>query len=131
MNTIIVAAGILIEGRKVLLTQRKAGTHLANLWEFPGGKAREGEDPKSALVRELDEELGMCVTVGEIACVTFYRYEDKSVLLLFYDVARTPDSKDPEVLDVAAFRWADAKSLDPKDFPPADVEVLAKVRARL
>lgn len=131
MNTIIVAAGILIESGRVLLTQRKPGTHLANLWEFPGGKAKPGEDPRVALVRELSEELGIAVTVGEIVCATFYRYEEKAVLLLFYLVTRTTDSRDPEALDVAAFRWSGTEGLDPAEFPPADVEVLAKVRARL
>lgn len=131
MNTIIVAAGILVESDRVLLTQRKPGTHLANLWEFPGGKAKPGEDPKIAVVRELAEELGITVTVGEIVCATFYRYEEKAILLLFYVVTRTTDSRDPEAIDVAAFRWARVEGLDPAEFPPADVEVLAEVRARL
>jgi 8-oxo-dGTP diphosphatase len=131
MNTIIVAAGILIESGRVLLTQRKPGSHMPNLWEFPGGKAEAGEDPKDAVIRELREELGITVIVGDIVCATFYRYREKAVLLLFYDVTRTAASKQPEVLDVAAFRWATRQELDPAVFPPADVEVLAKVRARL
>ena len=133
MNTILVAAGILIEGGKVLLTQRKRGSHLADLWEFPGGKCEPGEDPKDALVRELREELGIEVAVGDAVCVTFHRYEEagKAVLLLFYEVARKPGSPEPCALDVAALRWSTAESLDPRAFPPADVEVLAKVRARL
>jgi len=133
MNTIIVSAGILIEAGKVLLTQRKQGSHLADLWEFPGGKCEPGEDPKAALVRELREELGIEVTVGDIVCVTFHRYEDagKAVLLLFYEVARTPVSPHPSAIDVAALRWSGKESLDPAEFPPADVEVLAKIRARL
>ena len=51
MRTVIVAAGILIEGGKVLLSRRKTGTHLAGLWEFPGGKAEAGEDPRFVLRR--------------------------------------------------------------------------------
>ena len=54
MRTDVVAAGILIEHGKVLLSRRKSGTHLAGLWEFPGGKADPGEDPRAALRRELD-----------------------------------------------------------------------------
>jgi 8-oxo-dGTP diphosphatase len=133
MNTIIVSAGILIESGKVLLTQRKLGSHLAHLWEFPGGKCEPGEDPKVALVRELREELGIEVDVGDAVCVTFHRYEDaqKAVLLLFYEVARKPGSAEPCAIDVAALRWSGKSALDPSEFPPADVEVLAKVRARL
>src|SRR5438552_1892129 len=126
MNTILVAAGILIETGKVLLTQRKRGTHLADSWEFPGGKVEAGEDPKDALVRELREELGIEVLVGDVVCVTFHRYDDagKAVLLLFYEVTRTPESPDPCALDVAGMRWSSKEGLDPATFPPADVEVL-------
>lgn len=142
MRTVIVAAGVLVEERdavpRVLLTRRKAGTHLAGLWELPGGKVEPGEDPKAALVRELREELGVEVTVGAIACVTFHRYEDaeKAVLLLFYDVARTPGSPEPRPIDVAELSWATAADLAPDapaglEFPPADVEVVGEVRARL
>ena len=133
MHTVLVAAGILIESGRVLLTQRKHGTHLADLWEFPGGKVEPGEDPKDALVRELREELGIDVLVRDAVCVTFHRYEDagKTVLLLFYEVTRRPGSPDPRALEVAALRWEGREGLDPAAFPPADVEVLAKVRARL
>jgi 8-oxo-dGTP diphosphatase len=129
---IIVAAGILIEDGKVLLTQRKRGTHLEDRWEFPGGKCEEDEDPKAALVRELAEEVGIDVRVGDPVCVTFHRYLDanKSVLLLFFEVTRTSE-KEPSAIDVAAVRWATTSDLDPADFPPADVDVLAKVRTRL
>src|SRR5580698_8298867 len=108
MNTVLVAAAILVEGGRVLLTQRKSGGHLAGKWEFPGGKVESGEDPRHALVRELEEELGILVTVGEIVDVTFHRYDeaDKSVLLLFFEASRIPASPPPRALDVAAFEWA-------------------------
>jgi 8-oxo-dGTP diphosphatase len=133
MRTVIVAAGIVIEGGRVLLTQRKTGAHLAGMWEFPGGKVEPGEDPKEALRRELVEELGIDVTVGDVVDVTFHRYDDaeKAVLLLFYEAARTPGSAAPSARDVAAFAWEDAHGLDPARFPPADVAILRKVRARL
>jgi 8-oxo-dGTP diphosphatase len=133
MQTVIVAAGVLIEDGRVLLTQRKAGAHLAGLWEFPGGKVEAGEDPRDALRRELVEELGIDVRVGDVVDVAFHRYDDvgKAVLLLFYEAARTATSGGPEARDVAAFRWSDLTSLDPANFPPADVSVLHKVAARL
>src|SRR5580698_3527980 len=133
MNTVVVAAAVLIEESRVLLTQRRVGTHLAGAWEFPGGKVEPGEDPREALRRELSEELGIEATAGEILDVTFHRYEDadKAVLLLFFEATRDAGSPDPRALDVAAFRWAPAADLDPAHFPPADVAVLAKVRSRL
>jgi 8-oxo-dGTP diphosphatase len=126
-----VAAAVLIEGGRVLLTQRKAGTHLAGAWEFPGGKVRTGEDPRHALVRELEEELGIATFVGEVMDVTFHRYPERSVLLLFYETRRAPQSPEPRALDVAAFRWARGHELEEASFPPADVAFLQKVRARL
>jgi 8-oxo-dGTP diphosphatase len=133
MKTVVVSAGVVIEEGRVLLTQRKAGSHLAGLWEFPGGKVESGEDPREALARELREELGITVTVGEVVDVTFHRYEDadKAVLLLFFEATRTPDSPAPRALDVAAFLWADATHLAPERFPPADVAILRKVEARM
>jgi 8-oxo-dGTP diphosphatase len=133
MRTVIVAAGIVIERGKVLLSQRKRGTHLEGLWEFPGGKVEEGEDPRVALARELEEELGIDTIVGEIVDVTFHRYEDadKAVLLLFFEATRSVGSKEPSAVDVAEVAWFEGAALDPAKFPPADVAVLAKVRARL
>jgi 8-oxo-dGTP diphosphatase len=133
MDTILVAAAVLIEDGRVLLTQRKKGTHLEGKWEFPGGKVHGGEDPRDALVRELEEELGIRALVGEILDVTFHRYEEaqKSVLLLFFEASLSPESPPPRAVDVAAFRWAKKEDLSPEQFPPADVAVLCKVTARL
>jgi 8-oxo-dGTP diphosphatase len=133
MKTVVVSAGVILEGGRVLLTQRKAGSHLAGLWEFPGGKVESGEDPRDALARELFEELGILVTVGEIIDTTFHRYEeaDKAVLLLFFEAKRTPASPPPQALDVAALLWADTADLAPEKFPPADVTILHKVEARM
>jgi len=133
MRTVIVAAGILIEDGKVLLSRRKKGTHLAGLWEFPGGKAEPGEDPRVALRRELEEELGITTRIGEILDVTFHRYDeaDKAVLLLFFEAEREESSPEPRAIDVAEVAWCGVESLDPSTFPPADIAVLAKVKARL
>jgi 8-oxo-dGTP diphosphatase len=132
-RTIIVAAGVLIEAGRVLLAQRKPGAHLAGAWELPGGKVEEGEDPREALRRELREELGIDVEVGEILDVAFHRYTDagRTVLLLFFAASRLPGSPDPQLLDVAAIEWAGPSALDPARFPAADVAVLGKVRRLL
>jgi 8-oxo-dGTP diphosphatase len=130
VKTVLVAAAVLVESGRVLLTRRKSGAHLEGKWEFPGGKVEAGEDPRDALVRELREEIGIEAQVGEILDVTFHRYEDadKAVLLLFFLAARTPASPEPRAIDVAAFEWATREKLDPAVFPPADVAVLEKVR---
>ena len=128
---VIVSAGVIVEGARVLLSQRKSGTHLAGAWEFPGGKVEAGEDPRDALARELREELGIEVEVGDPLEITFHRYAMKSVLLLFVAAKRKAGSAEPRALDVAAVRWAGIDELRDEEFPPADVAVLAKVRAQL
>lgn len=126
---VLVVAGVLVRQGRVLLTQRVAGTHLAGAWEFPGGKMEPGESPEAALVRELREEVGLAVTVGEVLEVTFWRYPKKDVLLLFYRV----EAGDAPVqnLQVAAHAWVDADGLAAYTFPPADEAVLVKVRRLL
>jgi 8-oxo-dGTP diphosphatase len=132
LSTVLVAAGVIVERGLVLLAQRKPGTHLAGAWEFPGGKVFAGEDPREALRRELREELGIEVTVGEIVDVTFHRYDPRTtVLLLFFEATRVPGTPEPRAIDVARFEWAGVEALDPTRFPPADVAVLQKVRSRL
>ncbi len=133
MRTVLVSAAVLIERDRVLLTQRKPGGHLAGAWEFPGGKVEPGEDPRAALRRELAEEVGIDADVGEIVDVTFHLYEEveKAMVLLFFEATRREGSPDPHALDVAAVKWAVRNDLRDAEFPPADLAVLAKVRARL
>ncbi len=128
---VIVAAAVLVEAGRVLLSQRKSGTHLAGAWEFPGGKVEPGEDPRAALARELKEELGIDAEAGDVVEVTFHRYETKDVLLLFFRTTRLPGSPEPRALDVADVRWSGLEDLKDELFPPADVAVLAKVRKLL
>lgn len=129
--SILVSAAVIVDRDRVLLTQRKSGTHLAGAWEFPGGKVEAGEDPRDALARELREEIGVTAEVGDIVEVTFHRYPTKSVLLLFFAARIAPSSPEPRAIDVAAVRWAARDELRDELFPPADVAVLAKVRAML
>jgi 8-oxo-dGTP diphosphatase len=128
---ILVAAAVLVEHDRVLLTQRKRGTHLAGAWEFPGGKVELGEDPRDAPARELREEIGVEVSVGDPVEVTFHRYPEKTVLLLFFEATRLPGSPEPTAIDVADVKWARADELVDGMFPPADVAILGKVRGRL
>lgn len=128
---VLVSAAVIIEGDRVLLSQRKRGTHLELAWEFPGGKVEPGEDPRVALARELEEELGIQCDVGAPVEVTFHAYPEKDVLLLFFEATRRPGSADPRALDVAAVRWAAASELRDEEFPPADVAILQRIRARL
>ena len=126
MPTIVAAAVVLDRGR-VLLTQRAEGTHLEGLWEFPGGKLEPGESPEEALVRECREECGIEIAVDDILEVTFHRYPEKDVLLLFYRCSIV--SGEVRHLQVNAHAWVAPDELDRYDFPPADAGVLARIRA--
>ena len=127
MPTVIVAAAVVVVEGRVLLTQRPGGTHLAGTWEFPGGKLEAGESPEEALCRELREEIGVEASVGEVFEVTFWRYAEKDVLLLFYRTTIVGGTV--QHLGVAAHTWATADELEAYVFPPADVPVRTKLRA--
>jgi 8-oxo-dGTP diphosphatase len=129
MPTLLVSAAVVIRDRKVLLTQRPGGTHLADLWEFPGGKVEHGESPTEALVRELREELGVEARVGDIVDVTFWRYPTRDVLLLFYRTEIV--SGDIQHLGVSAHTWVTRDEIDRYAMPPADVPVVAKIKTLL
>jgi 8-oxo-dGTP diphosphatase len=85
------------------------------------------------LRRELQEELGIWARAGDVIDVTFHLYAEarKAVTLLFFEATRDPGSPPPRALEVAALRWASSAELDPSHFPPADAEVLRKVKKRL
>ncbi|MEM8609745.1 MAG: 8-oxo-dGTP diphosphatase MutT [Myxococcota bacterium] len=121
----IVAAAVVVHDGKVLLTQRTADQHLAGMWEFPGGKLEEGEAPEEALVRECREECGIEVAVHEVVDVTFHRYPEKSVLLLFYRC--TWVGGDVQNLQVADHAWVAPGEVRDYALPPADVAVVEKV----
>src|SRR3954447_13809190 len=87
-NPIILVAAVALvdtDGR-VLLAERPAGKHLAGTWEFPGGKVHAGETPEAALIRELDEELGISVHESCLAPFTFasHSYENFHLLMPLY-----------------------------------------------
>jgi 8-oxo-dGTP diphosphatase len=128
---VIVVAGVLFERGRVLLSQRKSGTHLEGRWELPGGKIEPREDPRAALVRELREELGIEARVGEPFEVTSHDYGSKHVLLLFFEATRAEGSPEPRAIDVADVKWATRNELDALEFPEADVAVIEKIKARL
>lgn len=84
MKPIKVVCGIIWKEGKVFIARRKAGKSLAGFWEFPGGKLEEGEAPELALVRELEEELGMQVNISEFFGSKIHHYESFSIELIAY-----------------------------------------------
>lgn len=126
MKTIEVAAGLVFRGGKLLITQRHAGSHLGGLWEFPGGKREPGETFEQCLRRELREELGCEVEVGERLESIAHDYPEKSVRLEFFRCRWI--AHEPRPLDCADCRWVTREQLADFEFPAADARLLEKLR---
>ena len=121
----VVAAVIERDGR-ILITRRRAGTHLAGLWEFPGGKRQPGEDAADALVREIREELGARLTVGEVIDTVEWQYPEKRVRLVFF---RGTIAGEPRPLEGQEMAWVVPADLSHYEFPPADASLLERLTA--
>jgi len=122
MKTVIVTAGVVIEREKLLVTQRKEDSSQGLLWEFPGGKVEEGEEPRGALRRELKEELDVEVEVGMIFEAVYYLYPQYPILLLVYRCRI--DKGIPTPVGCHDLRWVNLKELKKLAMPPADNPIL-------
>jgi mutator protein MutT len=126
LPVIEVSAGLIFRDGKLLIAQRHTAAHLGGLWEFPGGKREPGETFEQCLVRELDEELGIEVVVGELFESVAYSYPEKTVALKFFlcQVKRG----EPQPLGCAAVKWIKLPELSQHEFPAADARLLEKIR---
>ena len=79
-----VSAALIFRDGKLLITQRHAEAHLGGLWEFPGGKREPDETFEQCLVREIREELGVEISVGELFESVTHAYPEKTVHLKFF-----------------------------------------------
>jgi mutator protein MutT len=104
-----------------LVTRRLEGTHLAGMWEFPGGKIGSGETHAQALVREIREELDADVDVGALLFETQFDYAERRVSLHFY---RCTLRGEPKPLLGQEMKWVPRADLRALDFPPADADLI-------
>ncbi|KQW19259.1 NTP pyrophosphohydrolase [Afipia sp. Root123D2] len=123
--TLVVACALIDADNRVLIAQRPQGKTLAGLWEFPGGKLEPGERPEPALIRELQEELGIITQEACLAPLTFasHAYDDFHLLMPLYICRRWQG-------DVAAregqkLAWVRANKLRDYPMPPADIPLIA------
>ncbi|EID13063.1 (deoxy)nucleoside triphosphate pyrophosphohydrolase [Mycolicibacterium phlei] len=127
MSDQIVVAGALISGAALLVAQRERPPELAGLWELPGGKVAAGESDEAALARELQEELGVEVTVG--ARVGADVAIGPSLILRAYRVTQTGGTL--QANDHRALRWITVDELDALPWVPADRTWLDDLRCAL
>jgi len=114
-----VVGAVIVKDGRVLCAQRGPSGSLAGMWEFPGGKIEQGETPREALEREIDEELRCTVIVGEELTTTTHGY-DFGVVTLTTFYCELVDGT-PELTEHAAIRWLEPEALLSLEWAPADV----------
>jgi 8-oxo-dGTP diphosphatase len=129
LKLVLVSAVALIDvDGRVLLARRPEGKSLAGLWEFPGGKVEPGETPEVALIRELQEELGIDTWASCLAPLTFasHSYPEFHLLMPLFACRRwqgVPQSREGQVL-----KWVRARDLNNYPMPPADIPLIPILR---
>jgi 8-oxo-dGTP diphosphatase len=121
---ILVTAGILRRGEKILICQRHRSDAYGMQWEFPGGKVRDGEDMKAALKRELAEELAIDAEIGEEVFRLRHRYPDRYVEVAFFTVSHRGEARNQVFESIA---WAARSELPSYNFLEADRELVARI----
>jgi mutator protein MutT len=127
LKAIEVSAALIFRNGKLLIAQRHANAHLGGLWEFPGGKREAGETFEQCLVREIREELGVEISIGELFEEIAHEYPEKTVRLKFFLCKLIRG--EPQLLGCAAFKWIGRSELPDYEFPAADARLLEKLRA--
>ncbi|TYB86388.1 (deoxy)nucleoside triphosphate pyrophosphohydrolase [Oceaniovalibus sp. ACAM 378] len=129
MKTLLVSAVALIDvDGRVLLAQRPPGKSMAGLWEFPGGKVEPGETPEVALIRELQEELGIDTWKSCLAPLSFasHTYDDFHLLMPLFACRKwegTPHAREGQVL-----KWVRPLDMRSYPMPPADLPLIPVLR---
>jgi 8-oxo-dGTP diphosphatase len=113
---------------RYLITQRRRGSHLEGLWEFPGGKLEAGETPEVGLRRELEEELTATFAVGPLVETIHWEYPDRTVVLRFYDCRHVSGPIEPR--EGQAMAWVAPERLGDYHFPPADGALIQRLKIR-
>lgn len=122
----VVAALVQDEKGRYLITQRRKGSHLAGLWEFPGGKREADESLEEALRRELAEELSARFAVGQRVETVRWEYPERTIVIHFYRCRLESGTIEPR--EDQAMAWVAPDRLSDFDFPPADRDVIARLR---
>jgi len=122
----VVAALIQDEAGRYLITRRRSGSHLAGMWEFPGGKREPGESLEDAMRRELAEELSASFSVGEKVETVRWEYPERTVVIHFYRCRLASGTIEPR--ESQAMEWVARERLKALEFPPADRELIARLR---
>lgn len=111
---------------RILIAQRPAENMLGGLWEFPGGKREAGETLKECLKREIQEELGIEIAVGEQIGTVKHAYSHFRITLYAFDCQHV--NGEPQAIDCADWAWVTLDELDRYAFPVTDQKIIAMLR---
>lgn len=120
-----VAAAVIYQGSRFLLSKRLSHQHQGGKWEFPGGKVEAGETVEQALIRELKEEINIEVAKTEMFYQLEFEYPEKVVNLTFLLV--TDFAGKEQGLEGQEVRWFSHEELQSLTFPDANVPVMEKI----
>lgn len=125
MKRIEVVAAIIIKDGKILATKRGYGDFI-NLWEFPGGKIEPGETKEAALIREVQEELKVAVSIDHYLCTVDYDYPDFHLILHCYLCSIL--AGEIRLMEHKEARWLTKDTLNSVEWLPADITVINKIK---
>ena len=123
-----VVAGLIIRDGKLLVCQRTRHQTMPLKWEFPGGKIEEGEQPRAALRRELEEELGILATVGDEVRRIQHEYPNGGMVELRFFIVRE-FQREIENRIFRDIQWAAPQDLPKYDFLEADLTLVDELAA--
>ena len=132
LKIVTVVAALLIDcDDRILIAKRPEGKPMAGLWEFPGGKLQDGETPEYALIRELNEELGIMTGLDCLQPVVFasHTYDDFHLLMPVF-ACRTWKGN-PTPLEGQSLKWVRKHDLSHYDMPPADIPLVPLIHQLL
>lgn len=119
-----VAVALIEQSGRYLISQRLAQDSFGGLWEFPGGTVNPGETLEECVAREVQEELGIAVAVGEKLQVVEYEHPQRAIRLHCFSCRIV--SGEPQAIECAAWRWVSTRDLAGYEFPPASRALLAQ-----
>lgn len=112
-----VAVAVIERDGQILIAQRKPQDSFGGRWEFPGGKLNPGESLEACLAREIQEELGLVIQVGQLLKVVEHRYPHRLIRLHCFS-CRVLEGE-PRAIECTAWRWVAPSELNQYPFPPA------------
>jgi 8-oxo-dGTP diphosphatase len=125
-DAVLVVAGLIWRQGRLLICRRSLHDAFPGKWEFPGGKVEAGEEPRAALMRELDEELGISARIGGEAATIEHQYPGRRpVRLLFFHVCEFTGTPVNRVFE--EIRWVEPPGLSGYDFLAGDLPLIERL----